>query len=271
MKHPPLRDLYLFHCALLRAAALLVPRSERREWLAEWQAELWFLLNGAARNATRFCLGAFLDAMWMRRNTPHPTIRRVLRLRSPVQCIGFLAIVAAVSLFFAFRLPMPNPIVPHLFMPILALIILPATTTLSLGEYPATAHSATQSAQFRRWIFLGVKFALVLPIVFCGIFDLTLALSAKGLTPDATLVGYILAFRWALIDQRKRCPVCLCLLTSPTRIGEPSHTFLEWYGTELICEKGHGLLHVPEIPTISFRTQRWMYLDSSWQSLFSER
>lgn len=270
MKPPPLMGLYLFHRALLRAAALLVPCSERREWLAEWRAEFWYL-NGPARDATRFCFGAFYDALWMRRNTPHPTIRPVLCLRSPVQCIGVLAIVAAVSLFFAFRLPMPSPILPNLFMPILALIILPATTTLSLGEYPAMVPSSTRWAGLRRWMFLGMKFALVLPVVFCGIFDLAPVLSAKGLTPDATLVGYVLAFRWALIDQRKRCPVCLCLLTSPTRIGEPSHTFLEWYGTELICEKGHGLLHVPEIPTISFRTQRWMNLDSSWKSLFSQR
>jgi hypothetical protein len=32
--------------------------------------------------------------------------------------------------------------------------------------------------------------------------------------------------------------------------------------------KGHGLLHVPEIPTVSFRTQSWMHLDRSWSGLF---
>ena len=44
--------------------------------------------------------------------------------------------------------------------------------------------------------------------------------------------------------------------------------FLEWYGTEFACVKGHGLLHVPEIPTVSFRTQRWVHLDRSWSGLF---
>jgi len=41
-----------------------------------------------------------------------------------------------------------------------------------------------------------------------------------------------------------------------------------WYGTEFLCLKGHGLLHVPEIPT-TYNTQRWMDLDASWGSLFS--
>jgi hypothetical protein len=72
-----------------------------------------------------------------------------------------------------------------------------------------------------------------------------------------------------LTDQRQRCPVCLRSLANPTRIGSPSQSFLEWYGTELICTHGHGLLYVPEIPTSWYRTQRWQYLDPTWSSLFS--
>jgi hypothetical protein len=82
------------------------------------------------------------------------------------------------------------------------------------------------------------------------------------------VVGNVAAFRWALIDQRRRCPECLRQLAHPARIGLPSQTFLEWYGTEFVCVKGHGLLHVPEIPTVSFRTQNWMHLDRSWSGLF---
>jgi hypothetical protein len=87
--------------------------------------------------------------------------------------------------------------------------------------------------------------------------------------PHGLLVSLILALRWALIDQRQRCPVCLRLLSHPTRIGGPAQTFLEWYGTELICAQGHGLLYVPEIPSSCCNTQRWQYLDPSWSSLFS--
>jgi hypothetical protein len=110
---------------------------------------------------------------------------------------------------------------------------------------------------------------MAIPIVFCGTLDFAPIIASTGVEPYAMLVGYILAFRWMLIDQRRRCPVCLRVLTGPVRIGQPSHTVLDWYGTELMCAKGHGLLHVPDTPTCSFDTQRWLYLDSSWQGLFS--
>src|SRR5262249_932432 len=138
-----------------------------------------------------------------------------------------------------------------------------------LGEYPRCGDRTPWTKRSRRWIFLGIKLALILPIVFCGTLDLAPLISSSGIQPHAMLVGYVLAFRWALIDQRERCPVCLRLLTSPTRIGRPSQTFLEWYGTELMCDKGHGLLHVTEIPTSCYSAQRWLYLDPSWRSLFS--
>ncbi len=274
--------------AILRLAALLVPRRERQEWFAEWKAELWYVLrgcNGGAhtsclnREALRFCLGAFRDALWLRRNCSTPNSRPLLWLQSPLQCIGFLAVVAAVAVFFFFHsgardtilaaeLVHPEFIFPYLLMIVIALAILPATTSLGLGEYPTPPDSPARARRFRRWIFLGIKFALILPIVSCGTLDLAPILSATGLQPQAILVGYVLAFRWVLVDQRRRCPVCLRLLTNPARIGQASQTFLEWYGTEFLCVKGHGLLHVPEIPT-TYSTQRWLDLDPSWGSLFS--
>jgi hypothetical protein len=38
--------------------------------------------------------------------------------------------------------------------------------------------------------------------------------------------------------------------------------FLDWYGTELICAEGHGMMHVPEIPSSSYSAQRWVSLDA---------
>jgi hypothetical protein len=46
---------------------------------------------------------------------------------------------------------------------------------------------------------------------------------------------------------------------------------LEWNGTELMCLKGHGLLHVPDSPAIWFSKQRWLCLDPSWSVLFPHR
>ena len=58
------------------------------------------------------------------------------------------------------------------------------------------------------------------------------------------------------------------LLTCPARVGEPSRNFLAWNGTELICAGGHGFMHVPEMATSWFGTQRWLHLDPSWSGLF---
>lgn len=253
------------HLAILRSAAILVPGLERGEWLAEWKSELWYVANTSPRGeekATAFCLGAFRDAFWLRRNRPRPDPRKRLRLESPLRCISFLAALAGAAISFALWLPCPCVTLVHLMVLFLALLLLPATTSLGLGEYPALA------PKLRCWLFLAVKLALLVPTVYCGTFDLTAIVTSGQIQPHGLLVGYVLAFRWALIDQRQRCPVCLHLLASPARIGQPSHIFLAWYGTELVCPQGHGLLHVPEIPTSSYSTQRWLRLDPSWGSLF---
>ena len=276
--------------AVLFISALLVPRIQRREWLAEWSSELWYLLYACRHDAQHsrragwdamcFCLGSFKDALWLRRSNAQ-VVGQTVWLRSPTHCLLFLSALAAATSWSCFWLPgIRNTVLQHphttrhfisgsLLVVAIALVVLPATTNLALGDYPATGHSPTGTARLRRWVLLATKFALILPIVFCGTLDLASIISRTGIQPHAMLVGYVLAFRWALIDQRRRCPVCLRLLTNPVRIGQPSHTFLDWYGTEFICSRGHGLLHVPEIPMTSFSIQRWLYLDPSWRSPLS--
>jgi hypothetical protein len=153
------------------------------------------------------------------------------------------------------------PVMGHVWMLAISLLVASTGTSFLLGEYGG-GHRA------RRWIFFAAKFALLIVIVVCGSLDFG-AIVSEALVPHSLLVGYVLAIRWALVDQRQRCPVCLRVLTSPTRIGGASHAFLAWYGTELICGRGHGLLHVPEIRTSSYWTQRWMSLDESWRGVIS--
>lgn len=163
-----------------------------------------------------------------------------------------------------------------LFAILLACLALPATTSLPLGEYRVSSRKLSWPKRLRRWCFLGGKIALLLPIVYFTSLDLahlraTLnPFSSEYIQLVSSFSICLFGLRWALRDQRQRCPVCLGKLTHPARVGQPSRTFLAWNGTELICVSGHGLLHVPEMPTSWFSTQRWLYLDSSWEVLFAE-
>jgi hypothetical protein len=163
-----------------------------------------------------------------------------------------------------------------LFAVVLAFLALPATTSLPLGEYRLSSRKLSWSTRLRRWSFLAAKIALLLPIVYLISLDLAYmrttldTLSSEYIQLVSSFSICLFGLRWTLRDQRQRCPVCLGKLTHPARVGQPSRNFLSWNGTELICVGGHGLLHVPEIPTSWFSTQRWMYLDPSWEILFPE-
>ena len=148
-----------------------------------------------------------------------------------------------------------QPLFSFIFALALACFALPATTSLPLGEYSANCDELDTWTKTRRWAFLAIKIGLVLVIV--GFISIDLAhlsrsinsLSAEYIQLGTSLGGFLFAFRWALRDQRKRCPKCLRLLTNPARVGQSSRNFLAWNGTELICVGGHGLLHIPDMPT----------------------
>lgn len=163
-----------------------------------------------------------------------------------------------------------------LFALLIAALALPATTALPLGEYPRRHDHLPTIVNARRWVFLLIKFSLVVLLV-----DLCSTDVAYGIFPGAPVTALyvqlatafpalLFGFRWILQDQRRRCPECLCRLSSPARVGQASCNFLSWNGTELFCIRGHGLLHIPELPTSWFSTQRWLRLDSSWKCLFPE-
>ena len=163
-----------------------------------------------------------------------------------------------------------------LFTLIVAVIALPATTALPLGEYPRHRGPHPWAARTRRWLFLWTKLVLFVPLVYFSSVDVAYGFYSAGSTTaqymqlGLSFFGFLFGFRWILQDQRKRCPVCLRVLSHPARVGQASRNFLAWNGTELICAGGHGLLHIPELPTSWFSTQRWLDLDASWGSLFSD-
>ncbi|HZZ37538.1 MAG TPA: hypothetical protein VFE06_00305 [Acidobacteriaceae bacterium] len=169
-----------------------------------------------------------------------------------------------------------QPFANVLLVLFLASIALPATLPLSLSEAPVRRGPLPRATLARRAAFLVAKLTLVpLLVLLCSIaltwgprFDPNTAFLIQFVTGVPTL---LFAFRWILHDQRHRCPECLRVLSNPARVGQASCNFLAWNGTELLCVRGHGLLHIPELPTSWFSTQRWLALDSSWLCLFAEQ
>src|SRR5438067_1144257 len=100
----PMKTEWLQH-TVLRAASLLAPGDQRAEWVKEWRSELWYIPQ---RQAMRFSLGAFRDALWLRRNNLSPATRPRIRLESPLRCLAFLSTLAAVSIFTVICLPAPH-------------------------------------------------------------------------------------------------------------------------------------------------------------------
>ncbi len=78
----------------------------------------------------------------------------------------------------------------------------------------------------------------------------------------------IAVLTWSIADQQQRCRVCLRRLTMPVDVGRPGSVLLNFAGTEMVCEDGHGMLYVPESEANSLERDRWRTLDASWAELF---
>lgn len=268
----------------LRLASLLVPDNQRAEWVTEWQSELWYINRS---RAALFCLGAFRDALWLRWNDPEaehlnsnklsPAARVRSHLESPLSCLALLATLAAVSMFVTFNLP-AREAAPALHLRVRDLpgacmltllyscMLLPAT--LAVWHTRAHRHSMPGQSRLRRGIFLALKITLVQPIVLCGFAAQVAMGQLGGFVGLGIQAAIILGLRWVITDQQQRCPVCLRLLTDPIRIGTLSRTFLEWYGTESPCSRGHGLLHTSENSSGYSEHPQWLSLGESWMGLF---
>ena len=162
-----------------------------------------------------------------------------------------------------------------LFGIVLAFLVVPCITHLSIGDYDSGHYKTSLGRRSLIWGFFIVKIAVLLGVVYFASIDF----GCSFVQPLSHLAGLIqgassftlclFGVSWAFRDQQQRCPVCLSCMAHPVEVGQLSRTFLEWNGTELICANGHTLLHIPETPTSWFGAQRWLYLDGSWQFLFA--
>jgi hypothetical protein len=274
------------YLAILSAGARIVRDRERAEWLAEWQTELWYAMREGDRGRLMsFCLGSLRDALWKRKNSgawrdrsmlaiangpgfpDPPAIECAHLLESPFRCLALLGALAAASMLLSLgtpKLPLSlrlpdSPAFPiyggRLFLALLPFCavfwpVVALTGDRVSGEYPRHRN------WLRRWCFFVVKTMLLFVIVaFSASF-----LVRSGVVLNVAMAGDFFAIRWSIMDQRRRCPTCLRILDKPVRMGSRSRILLEWSGTELLCLRGHGVMHVPESPAIWFSKQRWMSL-----------
>ena len=134
---------------------------------------------------------------------------------------------------------------------------------------------------FRWWSFLVVKTVLVLSACLVASLELAGRISIfftgeirPFVGPSSTwifLVTAMLCLSWSLHDQSRRCRVCLKRLGNEANVGAPSYLLLDWWGIELVCPEGHGVLHVPEMSSSWLEFDQWVHMDESWKPLFEDK
>ena len=165
-------------------------------------------------------------------------------------------------------------------------------TLLSLLGGLAVASTRLAAARTRRlhlgwrgllrwWSFLAAKTMLLLSTCFILSLELSsrVSIAMTGtidpfVGPFSTwffLVTGLLALSWSIHDQCRRCRICLKRLGNEASVGAASYLLLDWWGTELVCSDGHGLLHVPEMKSSWLEIEQWVHLDESWKPLFEEQ
>jgi hypothetical protein len=283
MSHELPSPLPLYDRKLLGTVAKIVPASERAEWSRIWQAELWHMHHRVhrrnARNiamTTDFSIGLTRDALWLRGDS----WRRALS-GTPALCLGSLLGLCQLAMLIDLAMAGSwRALGPHFraeFMHFLVAAPLVIFVTLATSSHRHIERSSLRKAIYRikRRLFFVAEASLVLLLSFLISVDICQPIHA--VLPNTADVLQILFFvilalvglRWARLDRDQRCEQCLRLLTSPARVGRPSHNLLEWNGTEQICTRGHGLLSVPEMESSWRESSRWVGQERSWDQTAS--
>jgi len=173
-----------------------------------------------------------------------------------------------------------TPLEECVFMPARAFLFACVILLFALlGTRPLAREDGLRMPMRLRWrpaIFVGVQMILLLVAAYLGSLAIAMSMAfsrpedVSGVQASAAFLLLLPAIRLTLRSNRHRCPCCLRKLGHPARVGQPSAAFLNWYGTELLCAQGHGMAHIPDMPTTWFSEPRWMPLDSSWAVLFSQ-
>ena len=170
-----------------------------------------------------------------------------------------------------------EPLVLYIFS--LSLVLLVTSAFLWPGRMHVGSLDAGRVALCRWWSFLAAKTSILLLSVLTAAVEFApapYAIRASRVTfplESASLwiftLGCMVILWWSFHDQLNRCRKCMHRLGLPIRVGDPGCLLLSWAGTELLCEKGHGILHITETDCCCWLEHRsWTQLDDSWKSLF---
>jgi hypothetical protein len=133
---------------------------------------------------------------------------------------------------------------------------------------------------FRWYLFFAAKTLLLLIAALVGSFEVVLAVCRTNTSthPFASAAAIWLflfltsiTVNWSFHDQFGRCRSCLRRLGVQVDIGNAARSLLELTGTELVCNEGHGTLHVPIMESSCVDWERWTYLDNSWHTLVASQ
>ena len=277
MSRPVRPTLSGFERNLLSIVRRLVPAYEREEWSRTWQAELWYMHRRSRHRHVSpvagivdLSIGLTRDALWLRtekwRVGSSDTATLCLASLLGLSLLSALVALALAGSWRSLDLYLRDEFTR-------SLIAAPHVLFVLLATAPRRHSGESSISRWRFWIkrqlFFLLKTLQVLLLAFLLSVDLCLPLhAAMPLTADllqmfAFVFFALLGLRWAIGDQEQRCKHCLRSLTTPARVGRPSHNLLEWNGTERSCKHGHGLLSIPEMETSWCRSSRWISLDAS--------
>jgi hypothetical protein len=276
MSHAVPPTLPRFERNLLSMVRKLVPADEREEWSRIWQAELWHAHHRSCHRHVSplagiadLSIGLTRDAFWLRTESWRLALSDTAAL-CLVSLLGLSVLSTLIALalsggWHSLHLYLRDELTRSLVAAAHVLFVLLATAS--------RRHSGQGISRWPFWIkrhfFFVLKTFQILLLAFLLSVDLCIPLHTLiPLTADllqlfAFVLFALLGLRWAIGDQEQRCKQCLRSLSTPARVGRPSHNLLEWNGTEQSCKHGHGLLSIPEIETSWCRSSRWINLDLS--------
>jgi hypothetical protein len=277
MSHPVPPALPRFERNLLRIVSKLAPAHEREEWSRNWQAELWYMHQRSRHRQVSpltgvldLSIGLTRDALWLRTETWSVAFSDTAAL-CLASLLGLSILSALVALALAGNWHSLDLYLRDQFTR--SLIAAPHVLFVLLATAPRRHSGERSITRWRFWIkrqfFFLLKTLQVLLLSFLLSVDLCVPLhnpfpfTADLLQLFSFVLFTLIGLRWAIGDQEQRCKQCLRSLTTPARVGRPSHNLLEWNGTERSCRHGHGLLSIPEMETSWCQSSRWIHLDVS--------